>query len=375
MTQECATLTIEVCGTLLPNKGINLPDTELNIPAVTRRDREAIAVAAAAGVDWLALSFVRDAAAAHELRGVIARPWRRSADARQDRTARSRQARGARSSRRSTASWSRAATSASEIALEKVPHVQKHLIRRAAAAGKPVITATDMLDSMRHNPRPTRAEASDVANAVYDGTDAVMLSGETAVGDYPVEALLCMNTILCEAEKHQAEDGPRFLNLPKGELNDHVTHMTCVLAHEVKADAIITPTITGRTARFVARHRPHAAIVAVSSSPAVVRQTGRGLGSAGGAGAVRRYTAATIGCKRRCVPRSSAARCRRARSSWWSPVIPSKAAKQPPRSASCASARRDERASRSPWSVVRGQRQTAQLLSLTTDHRPRTTDS
>jgi pyruvate kinase len=159
-----------------------------------------------------------------------------------------------------------------EIALEKVPHVQKRLINEARVAGKPVITATDMLDSMRHNPRPTRAEASDVANAVYDGTDAVMLSGETAVGDYPAEALACMNRIVLEAERQQADDSPRALAVPKGDLTDHVTHLTCALAHEIKAEAIVSPTITGRTARFVARHRPNAGIVAVSDSEAVVRQ-------------------------------------------------------------------------------------------------------
>ena len=273
VTADGATLTVEVSGTLLPNKGVNLPDTELIIPAVTRRDREAIAVAAAAAVDWLALSFVRDPAAAHELRGVtrghgleapvLAKIERPEAVARASAIVKAFDgimvARG---------------DLGVEIALEKVPHVQKRLINQARAAGKPVITATDMLDSMRHNPRPTRAEASDVANAVYDGTDAVMLSGETAVGDYPVAALLCMNTILREAEKHQQEDGPRYLNLPKGDLHDHITHTTCVLAQEVKADAIVAPTITGRTARLVARHRPVAAIVAVSSSPTVVRQLG-----------------------------------------------------------------------------------------------------
>jgi pyruvate kinase len=272
-TQDCITMTVEAGGTLLPNKGVNLPDTELHIPAVTRRDREAIAVAAQAGVDWLALSFVRDAAAAHELRGVtrghgldvpvlakIERP-----EAVKQATQIVKAFDGIMVARGDLGV---------EIALEKVPHVQKRLINLARAAGKPVITATDMLDSMRHSPRPTRAEASDVANAVYDGTDAVMLSGETAVGEYPVEALACMNTILAEAEKHQSDDGPRYLTVPKGDLTDHITHMTCALAHDVKADAIIAPTITGRTARLVARHRPRAAIVAVSSSDAVVRQLG-----------------------------------------------------------------------------------------------------
>jgi pyruvate kinase len=161
-----------------------------------------------------------------------------------------------------------------EIALEKVPHVQKTLISQARIASKPVVTATDMLDSMRHNPRPTRAEASDVANAVFDGTDAVMLSGETAVGDYPFESLQCMDRILREAEAHLAEDGSRFVVVPKGELNDHVTHLTCTLAKDADAAAIIAPTHTGRTARLVARHRPQAAIVAVASHDDVLRQLG-----------------------------------------------------------------------------------------------------
>src|ERR1019366_6089989 len=149
---------------------------------------------------------------------------------------------------------------------------QKQLIQQARLAGKPVINATDMLDSMRTNPRPTRAEVSDVANAVYDGTDAVMLSGETAVGNFPVEALACMNRILLESETHLTDAGPRHVAVPRGELTDHVTHALCDLAHETGAEAIITPTITGRTARLVARHRTRAAIIAVSTDAAVVRQ-------------------------------------------------------------------------------------------------------
>ncbi len=264
------TLAITVGGTLLPNKGVNLPDTELSIPPVTERDREALTVAAEAGVDWLALSFVRDASAAHELRGVarslglklpilakIERPEAvRKADEIIDAFDGIMVARG---------------DLGVEIALEKVPHVQKRLIRQARAAGKPVVTATDMMDSMRHNPRPTRAEASDVANAVYDGTDAVMLSGETAVGEYPVAAVTCMHQILCEAESNQADDGPCHVSVPRAEMTDHITHMTCELAEEISAAAIIAPTITGRTARLVARHRPHAAIVGVTTE-AVVRQ-------------------------------------------------------------------------------------------------------
>jgi pyruvate kinase len=159
-----------------------------------------------------------------------------------------------------------------EIALEKVPHVQKHLIEQARRAGKPVITATDMLDSMRKNPRPTRAEVSDVANAVYDGTDAVMLSGETAVGDYPVESLSCMVRILKEAETHQEVDGPNQVRVPRATIEDHVTHAVCELAQAIGAGAIITPTISGRTARLMARHRPKARIISAATDVKVLRQ-------------------------------------------------------------------------------------------------------
>ncbi len=300
------TLKIDVGGDLLPNKGINLPDTELNTPAVTRRDREAIAVAAAAGADWLALSFVRDASAAHELRAVarvhnlevpilakIERPEavRRSAEI-IDAFDGIMVARG---------------DLGVEIALEKVPHVQKKLIAQARSASKPVVTATDMLDSMRHNPRPTRAEASDVANAVFDGTDAVMLSGETAVGDYPCEALLCMDQILREAEAHLAEDGSRLVLVAKEELTDHVTHLTCTLAQDTGAAAIIAPTHTGRTARLVARHRPNPAIIAVSSHDEVLRQ----LGLVWGVSAVP--PAGPIKARRRPIGGGRACRLRRRR--------------------------------------------------------------
>ena len=265
------TLAVEVSGTLLPNKGINLPDSELNIPAVTKRDREAIAVAMQAGADWLALSFVRDAAAAHELRGVI-----RGYGVDVPIMAKVERPEAVRKSAEIIDTFDGIMVARGdlgvEIALEKVPNVQKRLIQQARQAGKPVITATDMLDSMRESPRPTRAEVSDVANAVYDGTDAVMLSGETAVGEYPVEALTCMSTVVSEAERHFMEDETLLAPVPRGELTDHITHTICALAHVTGAEAIIVPTITGKSARFVARHRPKPTIVAVSAHETVVRQ-------------------------------------------------------------------------------------------------------
>jgi pyruvate kinase len=162
--------------------------------------------------------------------------------------------------------------------------VQKTLIAEARAAGKPVITATDMLDSMRNSPRPTRAEASDVSNAILDGTDAVMLSGETAVGNYPVEAVECMHRIAVETEAHIEQSGLEFGGdavAPKAHLEDPVVHAACGLAAEVRAAALIAPTRSGRTARLAARRRPWPRIVAVSPSEAVVRQLALVWGIAG----------------------------------------------------------------------------------------------
>ncbi len=263
-------LRVEVGGTLLPNKGLNLPDTHLPIPALTPRDHEALAAAAAAGVDWLALSFVRAPAAAGELRDaarahgldvpVLAKIERPEA------VQRSREiidafdgimvARG---------------DLGVEIPLEQVPHVQKRLIAEARAAGKPVVTATDMLDSMRTSARPTRAEVNDVANAVYDGTDALMLSGETAVGQHPALAVGWMDRIAHEAEAHFREED-RDVVVPGDAVLDQITHLTCALAREVQANAILAPTTSGRAARQVARHRPRIPIVAPAASEAVRRQ-------------------------------------------------------------------------------------------------------
>ncbi len=262
---------VTVGGMLLPNKGLNLPDTRLSIAALTERDLAALNIAAQCDVDWLALSFVRNAWAASELRRVagefglhvpiLAKIERPEAVEHADEI---------------VAAFDGVMVARGdlgvEIPLERVPTVQKRLIGLARRAGKPVITATDMLDSMRENPRPTRAEASDVANAIYDGTDAVMLSGETAVGKYPVEAVACMDRIAREVEPEICNDPLYRLTLAPGPIDDHITHLTCDLARDVKADAIITPTMSGRTARLIARHRPAASIIAPSANESVLRQ-------------------------------------------------------------------------------------------------------
>ena len=263
-----------VGGTLKPNKGLNLPDTPLTIPTVTDRDREAIATAAKAGVDWVALSFVRGPEAADEVRKALADAGLKAPVI-------------AKIERPEAVGRALAIVQVFdgimvargdlgvEIPLEKVPTVQKMLIAECRAAGKPVITATDMLDSMRENPRPTRAEVSDVANAIYDGTDAVMLSGETAIGKYPVQAVACMHRIAIETEQHLQESGaPIGADYPliNSGIDDPVIHAACSLADEIEATAIIIPTLSGRTARLMARHRPWPKIVGVAPTDQVLQK-------------------------------------------------------------------------------------------------------
>jgi len=161
-----------------------------------------------------------------------------------------------------------------EASPEEVPLMQKLIIEKCNEAGVPVITATQMLDSMMRNPRPTRAEASDVANAILDGSDAIMLSGETAVGQYPLEALRTMVKI---AERTEIELQQRIALAPPSRprpknIAEAVSHATRETAQDLDAAAIITPTVSGHTARMVAKYRPQAPIIAVTPSPMVQRQ-------------------------------------------------------------------------------------------------------
>ncbi len=265
-----------VGGTLQLNKGLNLPDTPLSISSVTPRDRLALAVAAKAGVDWVAVSFVRGPEAADEARiaAAAAGLGRIPLLAKVERP--EAVATAAAIVKAFDAVMVARGDLGVEIPLERVPAVQKQLIAAARAAGKPVITATDMLDSMRTNPRPTRAEASDVANAIYDGTDAVMLSGETAIGQYPVEAVTCMSRIAVETEGHLLGKAnwdamPRVEYVAEDDIELPITRSAVELADLTGAVAIIAPTLSGRTARLVARLRPTARIVAASPAEGVLR--------------------------------------------------------------------------------------------------------
>jgi pyruvate kinase len=260
-------------GTLLPNKGVNLPDTPLTVPTVTDRDRDALAVAARAGVDWVAVSFVRGPGAADEVRAAAA-----EAGLKVPLVAKIERPEAVTRAAAIVAAFDAVMVARGdlgvELPLERVPTVQKMLIAEARAAGKPVITATDMLDSMRQNPRPTRAEASDVANAIFDGTDAVMLSGETAIGRFPVEAVGCMHRIAVETETHLVRSGvslDRGYDYGNGGIDESMARAACGLAAEVGAAAVVAPTLSGRTAKLVARRRPWARVVAVAPTEPVVR--------------------------------------------------------------------------------------------------------
>jgi pyruvate kinase len=163
-----------------------------------------------------------------------------------------------------------------EIPPEEVPMAQKRIIEACNEAGIPVVTATQMLDSMIHNPRPTRAEASDVANAILDGTDAVMLSGETTIGSYPVESVRTMMRIIEEVEATRPETPTRSFH-PSGErarlsIADAVGRAAREAAQDLQAAALITPTVSGYTARVMSRYRPQASIIAVTPDPKVQRR-------------------------------------------------------------------------------------------------------
>lgn len=265
---ERVILRVDDGGLLLPKKGINLPDTQIALPAVTERDLAALKTAAAVGVDWLALSFVRSAAAANELRSAA-----RAHGLRVPILAKMEKPEAVREAEAVIAAFDGIMVARGDLGVEidlaEVPQVQKRLITLARAAGKPVITATDMLDSMRQSPRPTRAEVSDVANAVYDGSDAVMLSGETSVGQFPVEATETMDRVVRAAEQHLAETGYPDVQF-QAHAADRITDVACQLACELRADAIIAPTISGRTARMMARHRPPMRIVAPAADQAII---------------------------------------------------------------------------------------------------------
>lgn len=259
-----AEITCEVIigGVLTSHKGINLPTRTIRAPSLTDKDREDLLFGLENEVDYVALSFVRKAEDILKVKEII---QQRKRDTPVIAKIEKHEAIDNIDEIIEVSDGIMVARGdlGVEIPLEKVPNIQKMLIRKANILGKPVITATQMLRSMADSPRPTRAEATDVANAVLDGTDAVMLSEETATGAYPLKAVEFMDRIIESAENGFPHN--KYLQfIPKKEVSSSVAHASCVLAEHLDASAIVSPTQSGQTARHISRFRPRRPIIALS---------------------------------------------------------------------------------------------------------------
>lgn len=268
---------VVVGGELKSRKGVNLPDVKISMPSLTQKDIEDLEYALEQDVDYVAMSFVRSA---NDIQEVISRIRAQGSQAGIIAKIEKPEAVRVIEDIIEEANGIMVARGdlGIEIASERVPLVQKTIIDRCRKAGKPVITATQMLDSMIHNPRATRAESSDVANAVLDGTDAVMLSGETAAGEYPIEAIQAMDKICRSVEQNASHIynslGYRKPEWKEKQVIESLAYSCVMLAENVEAKAISTITHSGNTARRIAKFRPRVPIVAFTESDKVRRQLG-----------------------------------------------------------------------------------------------------
>lgn len=257
-------------GEIGDRQGVNIPNKSLPLPALTQRDIEDLQFAVKVGADFVAASFVRNADDVREIRRVLDKNG--GSDIHIIAKIENQEGINNIDEIIDVADGIMIARGdlGVEIPVQEVPLVQKQIISKCNIAGKPVITATQMLDSMIRNPRPTRAEATDVANAIFDGTDAIMLSGETAAGKYPVEAATMMAKIAEKADIAALEAGKQRQITVKS-ITDAISHATCSIASELGAKAIITSTKSGYTARAVAKFRPAAPIIAVTYNEKVIK--------------------------------------------------------------------------------------------------------
>ncbi len=266
--------TVKTGGPLSNHKSINIPDVSINLPSLTDKDRDDLRFAAEQDFDFVAASFVRKAQDVRDIREclnscggenvrIISKIENREGVDNLDEIIAA-----------SDGLMVARGDLGVEIPAYEVPVLQKRMIKKTRMAGKPVITATQMLDSMIRNPRPTRAEVSDVANAVFDGTSCVMLSGETASGKYPLEAVQTMVDTIRAAEGATDYWG-RFDRADPdldNSVNDAITHTCCLTAEDLKAVAILAPTKTGHTARMISRFRPACDIIAFTTTERARRQ-------------------------------------------------------------------------------------------------------
>ncbi|MGM1047935.1 pyruvate kinase [Paenibacillus uliginis N3/975] len=261
-------------GTIKSKKGVNVPGVNISLPGITEKDANDIIFGIEQGIDFIAASFVRKASDVLEIRELL-----KSHNAEHVQIISKIENQQGVDNLDEILEVSDGLMVARgdlgvEIPAEEVPLAQKRMIEKCNIAGKPVITATQMLDSMQRNPRPTRAEASDVANAIFDGTDAIMLSGETAAGKYPVESVLTMSRI---AEKAESALNYHDLFLKQRiaqdtSITEAISQSVAISALDLNAKAIISSTESGQTARMVSKYRPKAPIVAVTTQERTMRR-------------------------------------------------------------------------------------------------------
>ncbi len=261
-------------GVVSNHKGVNIPDVDLSMPYISDKDREDILFGIEQDVDFIAASFVQKKEDILQLRKLLEKNGGEDIKI----ISKIENAKGVANIDEiievSDGIMVARGDMGVEIPYEEVPVIQKEIIKKVYRAGKQVITATQMLESMVRNPRPTRAETTDVANAVYDGTSAIMLSGETAAGTYPVEAVRTMVRI-AERTEQDVDYRKRFFQIERAanpDITDAICHATCTTALDINAKAILTVTKSGRSARMISRYRPESDIIGCATTDKVCRQ-------------------------------------------------------------------------------------------------------
>ena len=257
-------------GKIKTKKGVNVPGVHLSMPYLSQKDREDIIFGVQNGFDFIAASFVRTAQDVYDIRNLL-----NEYDSNIRIIAKIENREGVNNIDSILCAADAVMVARGDLGVEidftELPGIQKDIIDRSFSFGKPIVTATQMLDSMMVNPRPTRAEISDVANAIYDGTSAIMLSGETAAGDYPVEALKTMSAI-AERTENEEHYRPQLHAEIQISVSDATAHAACLTARDVNAAAIVTVSESGTTARLLSKYRPQQPIIACVMREQVQRQ-------------------------------------------------------------------------------------------------------
>ena len=273
VTDTDITCTVLNSGKIKTKKGVNVPGVHLSMPYLSQKDREDIIFGIQNGFDFIAASFVRTAQDVYDIRNLL-----NEYDSNIRIIAKIENREGVNNIDSILSAADAVMVARGDLGVEidftELPGIQKNISDRSFSFGKPIVTATQMLDSMMVNPRPTRAEISDVANAIYDGTSAIMLSGETAAGAYPVEALKTMSAIAERTENEPHYRDERFKDAAHGQISvsDATAHAACLTARDVNAAAIVTVSESGNTARLLSKYRPTQPIIACVMNEQVQRQ-------------------------------------------------------------------------------------------------------